>query len=143
MACGQKNSGPARRPDVATGSALIIAQSAYGPTMKLTFAFRRPSFRFPSIRLGLRTQIMMLGLAGVAVIGTFYLLGRQFEDRSRVTEEKFATLTTLTSKLSESLLQARQVATEFLQKPNDKKTALHEQILQSAAGYLARIEPMV
>jgi methyl-accepting chemotaxis protein len=112
--------------------------------MKLTFAIRRPSI--PSVRsihLGLRSQIMMLGLAGVVIIGTFYLLGRQFEHRSRLTEEKFATLTTLTSKLSESLLQARQVATEFLQKPNDKKTALHEQILKSAADYLARIEPMV
>ncbi len=106
--------------------------------MKLTFAVRRPS-----IHLGLRSQIMLLGLAGVAVIGTFYLLGRQFEDRSRLTEDQFATLTSLTSKLSESLLQARQVATEFLQKPNDKKTALHEQILGAAAGYLARIEPMV
>jgi methyl-accepting chemotaxis protein len=105
--------------------------------MKLGFAVRRPSFH-----LGLRSQIMMLGLAGVAIIGTFYLLGRQFEDDSRQTADRFATLTSLTSKLSESLLQARQIATEFLQKPDEKKTALHGQIVAAATDYLARIEPM-
>jgi methyl-accepting chemotaxis protein len=105
--------------------------------MKLGFAVRRPSFH-----LGLRSQIMMLGLAGVAIIGTFYLLGRQFEDDSRRTAEKFGALTSLTSKLSENLLQARQIATEFLQKPDEKKTALHNQIIAAAAGYLAEIEPM-
>lgn len=105
--------------------------------MKLGFAGRRPSFH-----LGLRSQIMLLGLAGVAIIGTFYLLGRQFEDDSRQTADRFATLTSLTSKLSESLLQARQIATEFLQKPDEKKIALHGQIVAAATDYLARIEPM-
>jgi len=105
--------------------------------MKMRLAFRRPSFR-----VGLRSQIMVLGLAGVIVIGTFYLLGRHFEERSRLTAEQFGALTSLTSKLSESLLQARQIATEFLQKPDEKKTALHGEILAAANGYLAKIEPM-
>jgi methyl-accepting chemotaxis protein len=90
--------------------------------------------------LNLRAQILLLGMTGVAVIGTIYLGSLQFQARSELTAEKFGNLALLTARVSESLLQARQIATEFLQKPDDKKAATHNELVTAAVGYLADIE---
>ena len=45
-----------------------------------------------------------------------------------------------TARLSEGLLQARETATQFLQKPNDKKVAAHEETIKAAIGHLGEIE---
>ena len=79
------------------------------------------------IRLGLRTQILLLGVAGVVVVGAIYLAGLKVEESSREVAERFGRLESLTARVSEGLLQAREIATTFLQKPNDKKVAAHDE----------------
>jgi methyl-accepting chemotaxis protein len=92
------------------------------------------------IHLGLRSQILTLGMSGVAVIGAIYLVGLQIEERSRRTADDFGSLALSTAKVSEGLLQAREIATEFLQKPDDKKLAAHNGIVAAAVERLADIE---
>jgi methyl-accepting chemotaxis protein len=81
-----------------------------------------PIFRSLQIwlRLDLRSQILLLGTAGVAAIGAIYLIGLQIETDSQRAAGKFGTFASLTAKVSEGLLQGREIATEFLQKPDDK-----------------------
>lgn len=90
--------------------------------------------------LGLRTQILLLGVAGVVVVGAIYLVGLQIEDRSQRIAERFAALEAMTAKVSEGLLQAREVATEFLRKPDLKKIAAHDELVKEAVNQLSDIE---
>ena len=92
------------------------------------------------IHPGLRTQILLLGVTGMVVVGAIYLAGLKVEENSREIAERFGRLESLTAKVSESLLQAREIATTFLQKPNDKKVAAHEETVKAAIGHLAEIE---
>jgi methyl-accepting chemotaxis protein len=92
------------------------------------------------IHLGLRTQILMLGVAGVVVVGAIYLIGLQIEDESQQTADRFARLESTTAKVSEGLLQAREIATEFLRKPDLKKVAVHDELVKLAVGHLSDIE---
>ncbi|MBR0844671.1 methyl-accepting chemotaxis protein [Bradyrhizobium liaoningense] len=90
--------------------------------------------------LGLRTQVLLLGVTGVVVVGVIYLAGRQIEDRSRAVADRFAGLEAQTARLSESLLQGREIATGFLQKPTDNKVAAHEETLRTAMTHLVAVE---
>jgi methyl-accepting chemotaxis protein len=92
------------------------------------------------IRFGLRSQILSLGVSGVAIIGAIYLVSLQVEARSQRSADDFATLALLTGKVSEGLLQGRELATQFLQKPDDKKIAAHNEIVNSTVSYLPEIE---
>jgi methyl-accepting chemotaxis protein len=94
------------------------------------------------IDLGLRSQIMLLGMAGVAVIGAIYLVGLRIEQQSQRTADEFGAFASLTAKVSDGLLQAREIATEFLQKPEDKKIAAHNEIVAAAVGRLPDIESL-
>jgi methyl-accepting chemotaxis protein len=91
-------------------------------------------------RVGLRGQVLLLGVAGVITVGVIYLARRQFEDHSRQVADRFARLESQTARLSESLLQGREIATGFLQKPNEKKVAAHDETLRSAAAHLTAVE---
>ncbi len=106
--------------------------------------FSRAKAIIPSrVGLSLRGQIQLLGMAGVAVVGVIYLVGLQIEERSQRTAADFDTLASLTAKVSEGLLQGRELATEFFQKPSDKKIAEHNEIVAAAAGHLPEIERFV
>jgi len=105
-------------------------------------ADRGPASSRKLLSLGLRTQIFALGFTGVAVVGIINLIGMRIEDTSRRTADDFGRLALSTAKISESLLQARQIATEFLQKPDDKKVANHEAILTASNQYLSEIEQL-
>jgi methyl-accepting chemotaxis protein len=106
--------------------------------------FSRAKAIIPSrVDLSLRGQIQLLGMAGVAVVGVIYLIGLQIEERSQGIANDFDTLASLTAKVSEGLLQGRELATEFLQKPSDKKIAEHNEIVTAAAGHLSEIERLV
>jgi methyl-accepting chemotaxis protein len=96
-----------------------------------------------SVSFGLRTQILTLGLSGVVVLGLLSFGGREIERRSERAAERFETLAALTAQVAEGILQGRQVATEFLQKPDDKKIALHDEFLGAARGGLEAIESIV
>ena len=91
------------------------------------------------IHFNLRSQILMLGLTGVAAIGTIYLISLQVEAKSERAAEEFGSLALLTAKVSEGILQGRELATEFLQKPDDKKVATHTEILKVTIGHLTDI----
>jgi methyl-accepting chemotaxis protein len=99
--------------------------------------------RVPRLSLGLRGKILALGLAGVVVVSAIFLIGMQLDQRSHATGERFSRLAFLTGRLSENLLQGRQVATEFLQKPTDAKIATHSEMVKQAAGSLDEIEQFV
>src|SRR5262245_19763367 len=95
---------------------------------------------FGRAHIGLRSQILLLGVAGTIVVGAIYFVGLLFEQQSREVADSFSKLESLTSRVSEGLLQGRQIATEFLQKPTDKKVAAHEEIVKAAAAHLSAIE---
>jgi methyl-accepting chemotaxis protein len=92
------------------------------------------------IHIGLRTQILLLGVAGVVVIGAIYLAGLGIEAESRRIADRFGTLKALTAGLSENLLRGREVATEFLQKPSEKKVAFHQETMNTVIRDLDEIE---
>jgi methyl-accepting chemotaxis protein len=79
-------------------------------------------------------------MTGVSVIGAIYLVSLQIEARSQRKADEFSALALLTAKVSEGLLQGREIATEFLQKPDDKKIASHTETVNTAVGYLGDIE---
>ncbi|WP_257166210.1 methyl-accepting chemotaxis protein [Bradyrhizobium sp. SRS-191] len=95
------------------------------------------------IRFGLKSQILCLGVAGVAVIGCLYLAGLSIERRSQQMADRVATLAGLSGGIWERLLQARGTATEFLQKPSDAKVATHEQIVTSIRSQLDRADAIL
>ena len=95
------------------------------------------------VGFGLRVQIQLLGMAGVAAVGVIYLVGLQIEERSRRIANEFDSLASLTAKVSDGLLQGHEIATEFLQKPTEKKIAAHNEIVSAAAGHLPEIEHLV
>ena len=92
------------------------------------------------IHLGLRSQVLLLGISGVIAVGAIYLAGLRFELQSQRAADEFGALAHLTAKVSEGLLQGRELATEFLQKPNEKKIAAHTEVVTAATGYLGDIE---
>src|SRR5215475_1118203 len=90
--------------------------------------------------MGLRSQILLLGVAGTVVVGAIYFVGLMFEQDSRAVADRFSRLEALTARVSEGLLQGREIATGFLQKPTDKKVAAHDETVKAATGYLSAIE---
>ena len=92
------------------------------------------------IHLGLRSQVLLLGISGVIAVGAIYLAGLRFELQSQRAADEFGALAHLTAKVSEGLLQGRELATEFLQKPNEKKIAAHTEVVTAATAYLGDIE---
>ena len=92
------------------------------------------------IHLGLRSQVLLLGISGVIVVGAIYLAGLRFELQSQRAADEFGALAHLTAKVSEGLLQGRELATEFLQKPNEKKITAHTEVVTAATAYLGDIE---
>jgi methyl-accepting chemotaxis protein len=101
--------------------------------------------KFPAGRFhfGLRAQILALGIAGVVIVGGLDLLSLRIERNSQHTADEIGSLALLTTKVSESLLQARQIATDFLQRRDEKKVAAHEEIVKTALGQLDGIERLV
>ena len=66
------------------------------------------------IHPGLRTQILFLGITGMVVVGAIYLVGLKVKEDSREIAERFGRLESLTAKVSESLLQGREIAGEYV-----------------------------
>ena len=66
-------------------------------------------------RLGLRAQIATLGVGGVALIGTVYLVGLQFEGQAQRQADESATLETLIANATEGFLEARRIGDGLVQ----------------------------
>jgi len=95
------------------------------------------------VRLGLRTQIAALGLGGVALIAVIYLVGLRFEAEAQRTADDSAVLEALITNVAEGFLEARQVATEFLQKRDQKQLDRHDKLLVQLRDNLATIEGLI
>jgi methyl-accepting chemotaxis protein len=101
-----------------------------------------------SFRLGLRWQIAMLGIGGLLLVGTVYFVGSRIETEKQEIADQSAALAADVAALSEDMLQAKQIATEFLAKQShaavDKHTAIiaHARELAEAIGKLvAPLDP--
>lgn len=92
---------------------------------------------------GIQIQVAVLSLSGVIAVGAICLFGLRQEARVQQTADTSATLATNASELSENFLQARQLATEFLQKHKEEVVTRHGTIMQTIGDNLAGIEMIV
>jgi methyl-accepting chemotaxis protein len=91
----------------------------------------------------LRAQIAALGVGGVALIGTIFLVGLRFEAEAQRTADESSTLETLIAGVTEGFLEARQLATEFLQNHDEKSFARHDQVMARLAATLDKVDELV
>ncbi|HUI95649.1 MAG TPA: methyl-accepting chemotaxis protein [Xanthobacteraceae bacterium] len=91
----------------------------------------------------MRAQIAALGLGGVALIAAIYMVGLRFEAEAQHTADDSAVLESLITNVAEGFLEARQLATEFLQKRDEKLLARHDQILTQLRANLETIEALI
>ena len=61
--------------------------------------FGRPSIS-GRIYLGLRSQVLLLGISGVIAVGAIYLAGLRFELQSQRVADEFGALAHLTAKVT-------------------------------------------
>ena len=55
-----------------------------------------------------------IAVAGTVVVGAIYFVGLMFEQDSRAVADRFSRLEALTARVSEGLLQGREIATGLL-----------------------------
>ncbi|AVT75891.1 chemotaxis protein [Rhodopseudomonas palustris] len=95
---------------------------------------------FNRIKIGLRFKIAVLGLIGVALVGSACLLGlREAAEAERRSEASVA-LRFDVMQLSADYLQAGLIANEFLRTSDDKLIAKHEAVATAAKHRLQDIE---
>ena len=92
---------------------------------------------------GIQFQVAALSLSGVIVVGAICLFGLRLEANTQTTADTSAALAANASALSENFLQARQLATEFMQKRKEDIVARHGAMMQTVSGNLAEIEAIV
>jgi len=108
------------------------------------FLTRRAGARADArVRLGLRAQIAALGLGGVALIAAVYLIGLRFAGEAQRAADDSAALVSLVANISEGVLEARQVATEFLQKHDETHITVHGEVLGRIAKHLTQVEQLI
>jgi methyl-accepting chemotaxis protein len=91
----------------------------------------------------LRAQIAALGVGGVALIGSIYLFGLRFEAEAQRSADESSALATLIANATQGFLEARQLATEFLQKRDEKSIARHDQLMTQLAETLDKVQELV
>ena len=95
------------------------------------------------IRLGLRAQIAALGLGGVALIALINVVGLRFEGEAQRTADESAKLESLIANVTEGFLEARQLATQFLQKRDEKLVEQHTEVLARLTQNLVAVESLI
>ena len=113
--------------------------------MRSIIARLRPRVRAPraSFAIGLRTRITALGVGGLAIMSAIYFVGWRIEGATMEQADRSAALAGAVAALSEDLLAARQVATDFLQKRSEALIDSHARIIDNAKSRLAQIEALV
>ena len=108
--------------------------------------FRRSLRRIVSamrFRIGLRLQIALLAIAGVAFTGAICLVGLHVgTDAQRQADDSVA-LRAHVMNLSDNYSETGQIAAEFLRKPAEKWIAHYERVLAQALAHLSAIEKLV
>ena len=96
-----------------------------------------------SLRFGLRWRIAMLGIGGLLLVGTVYFVGSRIETKKQEIADQSAALATDVAALSQDMLQAKQVATEFLLKQSQAAVDKHAAIIAHARGLVEAIGKLV
>src|SRR5215469_1952970 len=99
-------------------------------------------------RFSLRWRVAVLGIGGVLLLGSVYFVASRIETKKQEIADQSAALATDVAALSQDMLQAKQIATEFLLKHTqaavDRHAAaiLHARALAAAIGKLvAPLDP--
>ena len=94
-------------------------------------------------RFGLRWRITMLGIGGLLLIGPVYFVGSRIETKKQEIADQSAALATDVAALSQDMLQAKQIATEFLLKHSQAAVNKHAAMIAHARGLVAEIGKLV
>src|SRR5260370_1305218 len=98
---------------------------------------------FPRFRVGLKIQIALLGILGVLFTGAICLVGLNHAAMTQLESDQSVNLRLHVLGLSANYLEARQIATEFLRKHDEKLIDKHVGVLETALGHLSEIERSV
>src|ERR1700738_719422 len=98
---------------------------------------------FPRFRIGLKIQIALLGILGVLFTGAICLVGLNLAAVTQLESNQSVNLRLHVLGLSANYLEARQTATEFLRKHDEKLIDKHVVVLETALGHLSEIETAV
>jgi methyl-accepting chemotaxis protein len=110
---------------------------------KLPARVRAQARFFPRFRIGLKIQIAMLGILGVLLTGAICLVGLNLVAVAQLQSDQSVNLRLHVLGLSANYLEAGQVATEFLRKPDEKLIDRHAGIVEAALGHISEIENFV
>jgi methyl-accepting chemotaxis protein len=98
---------------------------------------------FPRFRIGLKIQIALLGILGVLFTGAICLVGLNLAATTQLESDESVNLRLHVLGLSANYLEARQIATEFLRKHDEKLIDKHVGVLETGLGHLSEIESSV
>jgi methyl-accepting chemotaxis protein len=94
-------------------------------------------------RIGLKIQIALLGILGVLFTGAICLVGLNLAAMTQLESDQSVNLRLHVLGLSANYLEARQIATEFLRKNDEKLIDKHAGVMETALGHLYEIENFV
>src|SRR5215472_16609089 len=94
-------------------------------------------------RFSLRWRIAVLGIGGVLLLGGAYFVASRIETKKQEIADQSAALPTDVAALSQDMLQAKQIATEFLLKHTQAAVDKHAAIIAHARGLVAEIGKLV
>jgi methyl-accepting chemotaxis protein len=97
----------------------------------------------PRKSLGLRWRIAVLGVGGLLMVGAVNLAGWHLEARKQQIADQSAALDGDVAALALDVLQAKQLATEFLQKRTEAIVQKHAAVIEHARKLQADIEALV
>src|SRR5260370_38677875 len=98
---------------------------------------------FPRFRVGLKIQIALVGILGVLFTGAICLVGLNHAAMTQLESDQSVNLRLHVLGLSANYLEARQIATEFLRKHDEKLSDKPVGVLETALGHLSEIERSV
>jgi methyl-accepting chemotaxis protein len=98
---------------------------------------------FPRFRIGLKIQIALLGILGVLFTGAICLVGLNLAAMTQLESDQSVNLRLHVLGLSANYLEARQIATDFLRKHDEKLIDKHVGVVETALGHLSEIENFV
>jgi methyl-accepting chemotaxis protein len=97
----------------------------------------------PHFRIGLKTQIALLGIIGVLFMGAICLVGLNYVAGAQLESDQSVKLRQHLVGLSANYLEAGQIANEFLRKHAEKLIDKHAVVMETALGHLSEIETFV
>src|SRR6202022_4532351 len=98
---------------------------------------------FPRFRIGLKIQIALLGILGVLFTGAVCLVGLNLAAMTQLESDQSVNLRMHVLGLSANYLEAGQIATEFLRKPDERLIDRHAGIVEAAPGHMSEYENFV